>query len=76
MGDFKGEPQAVAKLNRKSSFILFEGKNGKGYEPYQKSHGTFSFEKDDERRLDMMRNWVASHALCTREFSLSHLPDN
>ncbi|CAM6106321.1 unnamed protein product [Calypogeia fissa] len=66
MGDYRGEPQAIAKINRKSSYILFQGKNGEGYDPYQKAHNTFSFEQHDERRLDIMRNWIESHTLYTR----------
>ncbi|KAL3685065.1 hypothetical protein R1sor_003087 [Riccia sorocarpa] len=66
VSNYKDSPQAVASMNKGSSFILLDGKNGNSYKAYQKSHPAFTFEHHDLLTVEHMRKWISAHPLVTR----------
>lgn len=58
-------PQAIGNPKSGSSFLLLQGFDGDGYEPYQKSHSNFTMEAHDRDIVDLLRTWVSSHPIHT-----------
>ena len=62
-------PQALGNPKKGSSFVLLQGSEGDGYEPYQMSHPNFTLEAHDRDIVDLLRNWVLSHPVETRMYT-------
>lgn len=56
-------PQAIGNPKKGSSFILLQGFDGDGYEPYQKSHSNFTVETHDRNIVDLLRSWVLNNPI-------------
>ena len=63
-------PQAIGNPKSGSSFLLLQGFDGDGYEPYQKSHSNFTMEAHDRDIVDRLRTWVSSHPIHTCMYTL------
>ena len=53
-----GVAQAVVRIKQGGSFLIFDGKYGTGYIPYQESSEKHTMEANDHRQIDLLREWT------------------